>query len=179
MVSKGASGQKGPEDSLSIGRFYAGIAAVIWTRTTGQYLLLKRSDEKDFGSGVWECVTGRLDQGEGFEDAVHREVKEEIGLEVNVDFVVGTTHFYRGKQPEDELVGTVFFCSIDRPAEVALSTEHSAYRWVTAAEAQAALDADDASTRWIRRVIKRAEALRAKVPPALVDFHRQHGFELG
>ncbi len=164
---------------MSIGRFYAGIAAVIWARATDQYLLLKRSEKKNFGNGVWECVTGRVDQGEGFEDAVHREVKEEIGLEVDIDFVVGTTHFYRGNEPEDELVGVVFFCSMEQPAEIALSAEHSTYRWVTATEAQTQLNADDPSTRWMRRVIERAEALRAEVPPSLVNVHRTHGFELG
>lgn len=164
---------------MPIGRFYAGIAAVIWVRATEQYLLLKRSEEKDFGSGVWECVTGQLDQGEGFQDAVHREVEKEISLNVESDFVVGTTHFYRGAQPTDELVGVVVFCSTDRPAEIALSAEHSAYRWVTTAEARSLLSANDPSTRWMRRVIERAEALRAEVPPSLVDFRRQHGFELG
>lgn len=164
---------------MPIGRFYAGIAAVIWARATEQYLLLKRSEEKDFGSGVWECVTGRVNQGEGFENAVHREVNEEIGLEVDVDFIVGTTHFYRGNRPEDELVGVVFFCSTDRPAEIALSAEHSAFRWATAAEARALLSADDPSTRWMRRVLKRAEALRRHVPQELASLYRRKGFELG
>ena len=164
---------------MPIGRFYAGIAAVIWARITEEYLLLRRSAEKDFGSGIWECVTGRVNQGEGFEDAVYREVAEEIGLDVQIDFVVGTTHFYRGDQPTDELVGVVFFCTTAQPAEIPLSAEHSTYRWVTATEAEALLDADDPSTRWMRRVLKRAEALRAEVPSSLVDFHRQNGFELG
>jgi 8-oxo-dGTP diphosphatase len=81
---------------MSIGRFYAGIAAVIWSSQTGQYLLLRRSDEKDYGPGIWECVTGRVDQGEGFEDALHREVREELGVSVQVEYILGTTHFYRG-----------------------------------------------------------------------------------
>jgi len=164
---------------MPIGRFYAGIAAVIWARTTEQYLLLKRSEEKDFGSGVWECVTGRVNQGEGFEDAVYREVQEEIGLEVQIDFVVGTTHFYRGDRPEDELVGVIFFCTTERVVDVPVSPEHSTYRWVTVSEAEVLLTADDPSTRWMRRVLKRAESLRHHVPQDLASLYRQKGFELG
>lgn len=162
-----------------IGRFYAGIAAVIWARPTEQYLLLKRSEEKDFGSGVWECVTGRVNQGEGFEDTVYREVREEIGRDVQIDFVVGTTHFYRGDRPEDELVGVVFFCTMGQAADISLSPEHSTYRWVTVSEAEQLLTATNPSTQWMRRVLKRAESLRRHVPPDLVTLYRQKGFELG
>ncbi|NJN55210.1 MAG: hypothetical protein HC804_10900, partial [Anaerolineae bacterium] len=49
---------------MSIGRFLGGIAALIWNPTNESYLLLCRADSKDFGAGSWECVTGRVDQGE-------------------------------------------------------------------------------------------------------------------
>jgi 8-oxo-dGTP diphosphatase len=81
---------------MTIGRFYAGIAALIWSPETKQYLLLCRSEQKDYARGAWECVTGRVDQGEGFEDALHREVHEELGVEVQIEHILGTTHFYRG-----------------------------------------------------------------------------------
>ena len=64
---------------MSIGHFYAGIAALIWSPETNQYLLLRRSELKDFAPGAWECVTGRVDQGEGFEDALRREGKRRTG----------------------------------------------------------------------------------------------------
>ena len=86
---------------MSIGRFFAVVGALLWhppdVSCNGRYLVLKRSADKDFGSGAWECVTGRVDQGEGFTDAVHREVYEELGIEVQIDFIVGTAHFFRGE----------------------------------------------------------------------------------
>ncbi len=91
---------------MPIGRFYAGIAALIWVPETKQYLLLRRSTQKDYAQGAWECVTGRVDQGESFEDALRREVREELGAEVQLEYILGTTHFYRGDPiPENELVG--------------------------------------------------------------------------
>lgn len=165
---------------MSIGRFLAGIAALIWDPTTCRYLLLHRSENKDFGAGVWECLTGRVDQGEGFEDALHREVREELGRSVQAEYILGTTHFYRGAPiPANELLGIVYLCSLDDPGSISLSTEHSEYRWLTAPQAIELLSATDASTSWARRVIEHAERIRALLPTELVRYQQEVGFELG
>jgi 8-oxo-dGTP pyrophosphatase MutT (NUDIX family) len=165
---------------MEIGRFIGGVAALIWSPARDSYLLLKRSGGKDFASGVWECVTGRLNQGEGYEDAIQREVLEELGVGVELEIFLGTTHFYRGDEhPDNELVGIVACCSLDDPQSIQLSAEHSELRWVSAAQAYELLAAEDESTRWMQRVIKRAEVMKEIVPPQLRDFYRQYGFELG
>lgn len=165
---------------MTIGRFYGGIGAVIWSPEKQCYLLLRRAADKDFAPGVWECVTGRVDQGEGFEDALHREVREELGVTVRVLCILGTTHFYRGApMAESELLGVVYLCAVDDMDALRLSPEHDAARWVTTQEAGEVLSAADPSTRWIRRVIERAEAVRQQLPAALLDYYAQNGFELG
>lgn len=165
---------------MSIGRFYAGIAAVIWSAATSQYLLLRRSDQKDYGGGIWECVTGRVDQGESFEDALHREVREELGVAVQVEYILGTTHFYRGTPtPENELVGVVYLCTLDDPGSVSIGLEHSEFRWLIATEAIELLSATDPSTMWARRVIERAEIIQPLLTKDLVSFQHQAGFEFG
>lgn len=165
---------------MSTGRFNAGVGALLFDPDTKKYLLLRRSDEKDYAAGVWECVTGRVDQGEGFEEALRREIFEETGLvDVEIDFIVGTTHFYRGPAHADnELLGIGYACSVRDPAAVVIGAEHSEYRWLTADEAMQRLTADDPSTQWIRRVIHRAEAVRAQMPSELTTLFRQTGFEL-
>ncbi len=80
-----------------IGHFLGGVAGLIWKPDTDQYLLLRRSDQRDFKAGDWDCVTGRVDQGEGFEAALHREVREELRAKVQIEFIVAITHFYRGE----------------------------------------------------------------------------------
>jgi 8-oxo-dGTP diphosphatase len=165
---------------MVIGRFYAGIAAVIWSPITTKYLLLRRSEHKDYGPGIWECVTGRVDQGEGFEDALHREVFEELGVHVQVEYILGTTHFYRGApSPENELVGVVYLCSLADPDTIQISAEHSEFRWCSAAQAFDFLSASDPSTAWIRRVIERAEIIRPMLSDDYRRYQRQSGLELG
>jgi 8-oxo-dGTP diphosphatase len=133
--------------------------------------MLKRSPDKDFGAGGWECITGRVDQGEGFPEAVRREVREETGLqEVQVDYMLGTMHFYRGEpRPENELVGVEFCCSTDQPEAVQISTEHSEGRWMTPAEIEELLPEES----WIVRLVARAEAIRRLLPGELLALYRE------
>lgn len=165
----------------TIGRFLGGIAALIYRTEDERYLLLRRSTAKDFSSGVWECVTGRVDQGEGFEQALHREVGEELGVQVEVELILGTTHFHRGAPTaENELIGMVCLCRLASPADqIQISPEHDMLRWVTIGEAQELLSASDASTIWIGRLLLRAELLRRLAPPELLQAYRQVGIELG
>ncbi len=162
---------------MSIGRFLAGVGALI--KVDQKYLLLQRSDKKDFAAGMWECVTGRVDQGEAFDQAVLREVREELGVEAQIEFIIGTTHFYRGKpDPENELLGVVYACSISDGEGIRLSGEHTQCRWLNVDEAMGILSDSDPTTRWIRRLIQRAERMREMLPQPLLDYYRQVGFSL-
>ena len=164
---------------MDVGRFLAGIGALIWDQESDRYLLLRRSKVKDFAAGAWECVTGRLDQGEGFEQAVHREVREEIGAEVMPLFILGTTHFYRGESiPDNELVGVVYFCRMRSWSQVIMSDEHDQYRWVTAEQAFKLLRGNHPTEIWLRKVIERAELMKRNIPPDLSDVFVKEGFEL-
>jgi 8-oxo-dGTP pyrophosphatase MutT (NUDIX family) len=164
---------------MSIGRFYAGIGVLIWDPKSSKYLILKRSDEKDFAPGYWECVTGRVDQGEGFVEAAHREVREELNVSVDLIEILGTTHFYRGeKRPDFELIGVVFLGVIGTPENIQISAEHSEYQWVTTAEVKAILRSEADSEGWLARVIDRAETIIVNQPAAVFEINRRSGFEL-
>ena len=163
---------------MTHGHFQCGVAALIRSAADGRYLLLRRAQSKDYAPGVWECVTGRLEQGESFEQALHREVIEEIGTPVRLQCVLGTTHFHRGaREPGNETVGVVYGCVLDHADAVVCSGEHEAHRWATAAEALALLNADDPSTRWMRGIIERSEALWRHLPQPWARLAEHHGLE--
>ena len=160
---------------MAVGRFLAMVGVLVWRQTDGKYLLLQRSGAKDFAAGQWECVTGRLEQGESFLQAVRREAFEELGLEVHIEFVLGTTHFYRGEElPENEMIGVHYGCSIQDATRMQLSDEHCASQWVTAEQAAALFPA----RHWLRALIARAEVVRGLMPQELLQFYRNDGFEL-
>lgn len=160
---------------MTIGRFLGGVAALIWDARTGKYLLLRRSVQKDFLSGDWECVTGRVEQGESYTQAVLREVQEEIGARIRIEFIIGVTHFYRGAPlPENELLGVIFGCTLQDRQVVSFGEEHSELRWATVSEAEALLP----EQHWLREAIRRAEIMRALLPEALREEFRTVGFEI-
>ena len=172
---------------MGIGTFYAGIGALLWDPKSDAYLLLKRSMAKDFAAGAWECVTGRVDQGEGFGEALHREVREETGLTIEPISMLGTTRFHRGeKRSENELLGVVYYCTItdgegDLPVvrpEIQLSPEHDMYRWVTAEQALEFLSTDNSSEHWLIRVIEKAEFIKVHLPKEMIDYNRRFGFDV-
>ncbi|MDN5869450.1 MAG: NUDIX domain-containing protein [Nitrococcus sp.] len=163
---------------MAIGRFQCGVAALIRSAVDGRYLLLRRAHSKDYAAGVWECVTGRLEQGEGFEQALQREVIEEIGTPVRLQCILGTSHFHRGApSPATEFVGVVYGCILDNPNAVVSSAEHSEHRWLSAPEALRLLSADDPSTSWMRGIIGRCEVLWRHLPQPWVVLAERLGLE--
>ena len=60
-------------------RIHAVVAII---QRSNAFLLVKRSDYTEAGSGYWCPVSGRIEKNETQEDALKREVMEEVGLEV-------------------------------------------------------------------------------------------------
>ena len=90
------------------GKFYAASGAVI-INNKREVLLTQRSLERDHHPGEWEITTGRLNQNESYEEAIKREVKEELNIEIEIIAPVQAFHFYRGPE-EVEHVGVTFIC---------------------------------------------------------------------
>ena len=163
---------------MSIGKFLGGVGALIYNPTDNTYLMLQRSSTKDVGAGKWECVTGRVDQGEGFEQAVLREVTEEIGVEIQLDILVGTTHFYRGQAiAENELIGVFYSGRLKNPdSPILISHEHAQFRWMTPQQVRD--EFSDKAHRWISHLVQRDQVMRQLLPEALITIFHQEGFEI-
>jgi len=63
------------------------VGAII-TDDDGRLLLIKRGHEPD--AGLWSLPGGRVEPGETDEQAVVREIREETGLSVRCDRLVGS-----------------------------------------------------------------------------------------
>ncbi len=72
---------------------------------------------------------GGVDPGETIHQAILRECREEIGIEVQDPVLTG---FYYHSRINAQ-VG-IFRCSIPEDAEIKLSSEHSAFQWFRISE---------------------------------------------
>lgn len=115
------------------GTFCVAVEAVIVL--DGKLLVTQRSPQREHAPGEWEFLSGRMNQGESFEDAVRREVREEVGLEVEVGRPINTFHFYRGPDKVEHL-GVSFLCTYISGDVVLDTTEQIAYKWATVEEAE-------------------------------------------
>jgi dATP pyrophosphohydrolase len=104
-----------------------------------EVLLVRRSPSRTF-PGLWQCVTGRLEEGERVPMAALREVAEEVGLgaselEAFYDLDQVTSFYDEGS---DAVVSSAIFAvRVGAEVEPTLSQEHNAARWVGAEEAAA------------------------------------------
>lgn len=99
------------------------VAAVV--ERDGRYLVTQRSPGRHL-AGLWEFPGGKRKPGENLEDALRRELVEELGVEARVGerlLIVPWSY------PETRVVLHFFRCDIgDQPV---LSREGQAIRWVT------------------------------------------------
>jgi 8-oxo-dGTP diphosphatase len=57
------------------------VAAAVWS-AKGEVLLIRRLNPPR--AGQWSLPGGKVERGEALESAVHREIREETGLEVEI-----------------------------------------------------------------------------------------------
>jgi len=103
-----------------------------------EFLILRRSAGSYMGD-TWHPVQGRIEPRETAVQAALRELQEETALQPvrfwHLEFV--DTYFQAG---HDRILLCPCFCAeVAADAPVSLSPEHTEYRWVRAAEVEAAL----------------------------------------
>lgn len=98
----------------------------------GRILLLKRADSDEHG-GMWESAGGGIDEGENTIDAVKREVKEETGLDIEVEHQHNVV-FSDDANPEKRYQAHLFKATTFSGEIKLIPEEHSEYRWVKRSE---------------------------------------------
>ena len=114
-------------------QFFVGVHGVISNR--GRVILLRRATQMRYSPGHWDLPGGHLAAGEDFEECLLREAKEETGLDIAVERLLGVN-----KMPIRPFVQLFYACRTLVYQRVTLQPhEHVEYRWVTLEE-MAAMD---------------------------------------
>ncbi|MBF6454430.1 NUDIX domain-containing protein [Nocardia cyriacigeorgica] len=97
----------------------------------GRVLLLRRPGD-DFMGGIWELPSGKVESGEGLEQAVSREVEEETGLRVaGIGRYIGSFDYRSGSGKHSRQFNFAVECVAPEPIGL---TEHDAYTWTALTE---------------------------------------------
>ncbi len=79
--------------------------------------------------GMWELPGGKVENNETFEEALKREILEELALNIHIEKFMTTIYY---QYPSFHLTMHVYLCQIEN-GELVLN-EHSASRWVTSSK---------------------------------------------
>ncbi len=94
-----------------------------------RYLVGQRAANKAQG-GLWEFMGGKIEPGETPEQALARECREELDLEIEDEHIIDSViHDY----PEKTIRLTLISCS-PKSGSVPKALEHQQIRWVTVEE---------------------------------------------
>lgn len=97
------------------------VAAII---RRGDYIFATQRGYGDY-KDWWEFPGGKIEPGETPEEALIREIKEELDTDINVDKYIATVEY---DYPSFYLIMECFWCSIEH-GELKL-LEHEAAKWL-------------------------------------------------
>lgn len=85
------------------------------------------STERGYGEleGFWEFPGGKIEPGENKEQALKREIMEEMNVEIEVEDYITTVEY---NYPTFHLIMHSFICELDGDFEL---LEHHAAKWLT------------------------------------------------
>ena len=103
----------------------------------GHYLLCKMADDRGVFPGQWALSGGGVEPGERIEEALRREVREELGEALQLVSITPWTFsddvrvktFADGHQEEIYMIYLIFDC-ISANREVTINEEFQEYAWV-------------------------------------------------
>lgn len=107
------------------------VAVKAFIVNDGKVLVIRgTADGTDVRTKKYEIVGGRIEPCEQYEDALHREVNEEVGLEVEIikPFAVGEWFPVIGGE-QCHVVAIFFECRV-KSGSVTLGTDHDDFKWI-------------------------------------------------
>jgi 8-oxo-dGTP diphosphatase len=109
--------------------FYVGVKAII--EHDGSFLFLKRIPNEKDRPYYWDIPGGRVDGEESLDQALIRELQEEIGLQ-NEHATGKLLHVQKLPFTFDNgySVVRIYYKVVAQNANILLSNEHAEYRWV-------------------------------------------------
>lgn len=113
------------------------ITAVIFLHKDGKLFLCKRSNSKTLFPGQFEVPGGHIEFGETLEEGLKREIREELGIEINLGEIFNA-FAYLSYNNTAHSVEADYLATMKAPnQEIKLNPEdHTEYKWVTQKEAQ-------------------------------------------
>jgi 8-oxo-dGTP diphosphatase len=136
-----------------IKKFHVGIKAVILQKNKA--LVLKELDVRDNTTSLYDLPGGRIEDNESIEEALKRELKEEINVS---NFILGPI-IYAQRHPYLNINGAsrmLLYYEVDiKNAKIKLSEEHTSFQWISKKDLAEIIKNKDKMHSGIRTVLEK------------------------
>lgn len=103
--------------------------ALIYCKSTHRYLFLLRNGDKYDGS--WGLVGGKVEKDETVINGLHREIQEEIGIDLKSRKIIPVEKF---TSDTSKFIYHTYVITVDNEFVPLLNNEHRGYCWVKLAD---------------------------------------------
>ena len=115
-------------------------------KKNGKFLILKRHPNSTTNPNCWELPGGKVDEGEDFDVALVRELKEETNLDIKIGNLVGAVQEDFPHKRTIAVVMNVEFIS----GSIEISDEHVDWKWISIDEID-----DFNISEWFKTLLER------------------------
>tara|TARA_Y100000034_G_C6907509_1_gene421618 strand:+ start:4007 stop:4429 length:423 start_codon:yes stop_codon:yes gene_type:complete len=105
------------------------VAGVIVKK--GKFLVVKRSATEKILPNKWELPSGKVEFGENPNNALVREIEEEVNITPEKFVPIKITDYILGDEHKKKHTVQIIFLIKSSDNEIKLSSEHDEYRWIT------------------------------------------------
>lgn len=121
----------------------------------GKFLIIQRSANEEVFPNLWEIPSGKREQFESSKDALVREIKEEVDVDIESISPVDVFEFKVEKESEvRDSTQISFLCRPTNEPKVKLSDEHQNFAWISESEIDN-YELSDETKKTIRIAFKR------------------------
>jgi ADP-ribose pyrophosphatase YjhB (NUDIX family) len=103
------------------------------TKNNIEVLIAKRNTNRELYPGKWECGGGQVYAGENFEEAVKRQMSDELGVIVKKIVIFGTYEMKTPHLEQKKIPAILFVCFFDKYIDgkgpKINPKEHSEWKW--------------------------------------------------
>lgn len=113
-----------------MGDKYQKIVSTGFLINKGKVLAVKRSEKETFLPGYFELPGGKIDFGETSEEALEREFREEVGIEINVGKPFRTFSYVSSDGDRHTIEIVYLVTTTKENPEITLSEAHTESQWI-------------------------------------------------
>ena len=115
------------------------VSTIAIIKCQDKFLLVQRALDDDIFPGRWQNLGGKVELGETVEEAIKREITEEVGLDINVHPIYVQSYSWKKDNDSPVRLGLIFMFNLEGTTEnyqITLDSELMNYGWYTYEQAQ-------------------------------------------